>query len=390
MNSSCGSDATVSPHERGRRPSLKIRRSADLKLNLGQLPSAAASSPSTEHDLMKSPSSLLAVMPEAAVPKTPRSPKNKMGGAKVRKSPVGLLDMSLVSLTSATVTPSSPHPLSAVSPALATAAAPLPYSQEPVEILPGLFLGSEKNAASKRVLMRKNIRYVINVGIECCNHFGARSADQDTLEGPCVEDEDIPLSPVYNPLNLVQQKSRTRRNSSSSSRAGATVAQVSPKRPASSPLSGAVEEMHHLTINTQTRKNSITNSLISRLHSGSRSTVSSLSSDEPSPLDLSDFVPPQYLKLPWTHNQEDIQTYFNDAFAFIGKALQEGSGVLVHCKQGLSRSASLVIAYVMWAKHMKSSEAYNFVKRLSPAVSPNLGFIYQLLEYEKSLDGLKS
>jgi protein-tyrosine phosphatase len=50
---------------------------------------------------------------------------------------------------------------------------------------------------------------------------------------------------------------------------------------------------------------------------------------------------------------------------------------------GKSRSATIVIAYLMRFKNMRFEEAYKFVRGQRSMVFPNLGFIRQLREYEK-------
>jgi protein-tyrosine phosphatase len=50
---------------------------------------------------------------------------------------------------------------------------------------------------------------------------------------------------------------------------------------------------------------------------------------------------------------------------------------------GKSRSATIVIAYLMKFKNMKFEEAYKYVKGQRSMVFPNLGFMRQLREYEK-------
>jgi protein-tyrosine phosphatase len=45
--------------------------------------------------------------------------------------------------------------------------------------------------------------------------------------------------------------------------------------------------------------------------------------------------------------QEDMRRHFEQVCAFIGEALQRGEGVLVHCAFGVSRSATLVLAFLM-------------------------------------------
>ncbi|KAL3111677.1 hypothetical protein niasHT_010629 [Heterodera trifolii] len=77
--------------------------------------------------------------------------------------------------------------------------------------------------------------------------------------------------------------------------------------------------------------------------------------------------------------------HFDAAFEFIEAARASGHKVLVHCLAGISRSPTLVIAYVMRAKQVVSDEAYKFVKNLRPTISPNFNFLGQLMEFEKLL-----
>jgi dual specificity MAP kinase phosphatase len=62
-----------------------------------------------------------------------------------------------------------------------------------------------------------------------------------------------------------------------------------------------------------------------------------------------------------------------------------GGRVLVHCHAGVSRSATVCMAYVMKNLDYDLRSAYDFVKARRPCVSPNLHFMGQLLEFEKRL-----
>ena len=59
--------------------------------------------------------------------------------------------------------------------------------------------------------------------------------------------------------------------------------------------------------------------------------------------------------------------------------------ILVHCMSGASRSASVVIAYIMWAQKKSYEDAFNFVNKKRPVAFPNFGFREQLKIFEKLL-----
>lgn len=71
-----------------------------------------------------------------------------------------------------------------------------------------------------------------------------------------------------------------------------------------------------------------------------------------------------------------------ECLEFMQKGMEEGS-VLVHCAAGASRSATVVIAYIMRTRHLSLEEALQFVRERRPIVGPNDGFMEQLELYEK-------
>ncbi|KAJ3888451.1 hypothetical protein GG344DRAFT_53569 [Lentinula edodes] len=72
---------------------------------------------------------------------------------------------------------------------------------------------------------------------------------------------------------------------------------------------------------------------------------------------------------------------------WIDQARQEGGQVLVHCRVGVSRSATVTIAYVMKHLSLPLVDAYLIVRsrRLSVLIQPNMRLLYNLLGWEIKL-----
>jgi len=78
----------------------------------------------------------------------------------------------------------------------------------------------------------------------------------------------------------------------------------------------------------------------------------------------------------------DLRPHLEGACNFIGSALQGGSNVLVHCQQGVSRSSSVVIAYLIHNLGMSYDQAFALVKKRRPCIRPNTGFVSVLRAWE--------
>lgn len=72
------------------------------------------------------------------------------------------------------------------------------------------------------------------------------------------------------------------------------------------------------------------------------------------------------------------------------EARQAGERVLVHCQAGVSRSPTMVIAYLMKHTRRTMVDSYKFVKARRPIISPNLNFMGQLVEWETALQANKT
>lgn len=83
--------------------------------------------------------------------------------------------------------------------------------------------------------------------------------------------------------------------------------------------------------------------------------------------------------------QQDLRQYFDESFRFIDGARRAGGKVLVHCHAGVSRSATIAIAYILEHSRMSMLEAYDYVKQRRDIISPNLNFMGQLVDYERML-----
>jgi len=98
-----------------------------------------------------------------------------------------------------------------------------------------------------------------------------------------------------------------------------------------------------------------------------------------------------YKKIPLEDDEnQDIRSHFEETSEWIERARVKGELVIVHCAAGVSRSATIVLAYLMSKERMKLKDAFAFVKKKRPVISPNSGFLFQLWKYEEELFGENS
>lgn len=86
----------------------------------------------------------------------------------------------------------------------------------------------------------------------------------------------------------------------------------------------------------------------------------------------------------------NLLKHWDNTFKYISQAKKEGSKVLVHCKMGVSRSASVVIAYAMKAYDWSFSKALDHVKTNRNCIKPNKNFLTQLETYQGILMAMKN
>ncbi|XP_061365731.1 protein-tyrosine-phosphatase MKP1-like [Gastrolobium bilobum] len=108
------------------------------------------------------------------------------------------------------------------------------------------------------------------------------------------------------------------------------------------------------------------------------------------------FVCPEYFKSDFVYKTlwlqdsptEDITSILYDVFDYFEDVRQQGGRVLVHCCQGVSRSTSLVIAYIMWREGQSFEDAFQYVKNARGVTNPNMGFACQLLQCQKRVHAM--
>ncbi|EGC38968.1 hypothetical protein DICPUDRAFT_45524 [Dictyostelium purpureum] len=83
-------------------------------------------------------------------------------------------------------------------------------------------------------------------------------------------------------------------------------------------------------------------------------------------------------------DEANIYKYFKEMNEFIEEGRKTG-GVIIHCRAGVSRSATATIAYIMYKNKMKFQEAFDITIKKRSRIYPNKGFVNQLKKYENEL-----
>jgi hypothetical protein len=90
------------------------------------------------------------------------------------------------------------------------------------------------------------------------------------------------------------------------------------------------------------------------------------------------------------HCDESIEKYFQLCIDYIHEGVMCGEKILVYCRMGISRSATIVIAYLMRyginGSHdenpLSYDDAFDFVREKREDICPNLGFIISLHQWD--------
>ncbi|XP_063718407.1 uncharacterized protein LOC134845450 isoform X2 [Symsagittifera roscoffensis] len=219
------------------------------------------------------------------------------------------------------------------------------------QILPNLYLGDQVDSRDALALKKHGIRAILNVTPDLPNHFEKKSvnlSDTDAYE--------MTASCPKCDLNATNFTSKSE-----------------DQTPTRESLNENSDECQSTT---------------ERGKGGGGSTTSN-SEDSEAFEDLVGEI--KYLKVPIDDQfSSDIMLHFPGAIAFIDDAISSGVSVLVHCLAGVSRSVTIMIAYLICSKRMQLAEAIEHVRRRRPNISPNFNFMGQLLEFEKQQHHLSS
>ncbi|GLB44184.1 putative dual specificity phosphatase, catalytic domain [Lyophyllum shimeji] len=100
----------------------------------------------------------------------------------------------------------------------------------------------------------------------------------------------------------------------------------------------------------------------------------------------------KYHKIPMRDivEEENIARGVKEACEILDDARLHSSPTYVHCKAGKSRSVTAVMAYLIHANHWTLSRAYSFVLERRKGISPNIGFVSELMTFEERELGGKS
>ncbi|KAG5286727.1 hypothetical protein AALO_G00018110 [Alosa alosa] len=81
---------------------------------------------------------------------------------------------------------------------------------------------------------------------------------------------------------------------------------------------------------------------------------------------------------------QNLTQHFKESIMFMHECRLKGEGCLVHCLAGVSRSVTLVVAYIMTVTGLGWQEALAGVRAARPCAGPNQGFQRQLQEFEQN------
>jgi protein-tyrosine phosphatase len=83
----------------------------------------------------------------------------------------------------------------------------------------------------------------------------------------------------------------------------------------------------------------------------------------------------------------DLSPAFQQSSSFIQQAIETETPIYIHCAEGVSRSVTLVLAYLILKHKMTLSNAFDLIKRKRPYAQPNMSFWQQLILLDYKIHG---
>ena len=81
----------------------------------------------------------------------------------------------------------------------------------------------------------------------------------------------------------------------------------------------------------------------------------------------------------------DLLKSFNETNTFLDECHQQNGRALVHCNRGVSRSSTIILAYLMHCQKWTLLQAFEYLLTKRPQASPNKVLLLQLIRYENEL-----
>lgn len=85
--------------------------------------------------------------------------------------------------------------------------------------------------------------------------------------------------------------------------------------------------------------------------------------------------------------EDDYSCKINEFFDEINTLIKKNKTVLVHCAAGVSRSATIVLAYLIQNEKLSLEEAFLKVRERRPRICPNKEFMKHLIDFEFRVHG---
>ena len=84
-----------------------------------------------------------------------------------------------------------------------------------------------------------------------------------------------------------------------------------------------------------------------------------------------------------------LAPHFRSVMKFVDEARSAGGAALIHCFAGVSRSATLVLAYLMLREQLSLADAFSSVYQVREFIEPNQRFMLELRALERQMFGVQ-